>query len=185
MRRNKLTEPTIENEGRNRQSMATLSADEYEILVADIVRGMQQSAPEMAMLSLGSGRTNRVIGASGYSHQIDVSLVGPADIFLLECKKWRKRAGVESVLVLASRSNDIRQAQPNAVVRPILISSVGFTQGARKIAQHYGVRLEQVESPHAYGLQLGIRIRIAVSDNLVISDRVETYLYRDGKLIDG
>lgn len=165
--------------------MATLSAAEYEALVAHIVRGMQQSAPELAALSLGFGRTNRVPGASGYAHQIDVSLVGPAGMFLLECKKWRKRAGVESVLVLAARASDILQANAGGTVRPILISSVGFTQGARKTASYYGVQLELVESPHVYGLQLGMRARIGISDGITLTDRVETYLYRDGKLVDG
>ena len=93
--------------------MQTLSPADYEKLVADIVLGMRQSAPELAMLSLGAGRANRILGASGYNHQIDVSLTGPGGKFLLECKKWNKRAGVESVLVLAARASDILQANAN------------------------------------------------------------------------
>lgn len=165
--------------------MDTLSPTEYEQLVASIVAGMRQSAPELAMLSLRSGRTNRIYGASGYNHQIDVSLTGSAGIFLLECKKWNKRAGVESVLVLAARASDILQARGDMRIIPILVSSIGFTRGAQQIANHYGVRLELVQSPQVFGMQLGARARIGVQDSLIISDHVETRLYRDGKLVDG
>ena len=165
--------------------MDTLSPTEYEQLVAGIVAGMRQSAPELAILSLGAGRTNRIHGASGYNHQIDVSLTGSAGFFLLECKKWNKRVGVESVLVLAARASDILQANCNIRIIPILVSSIGFTRGAQQVARHCEVLLELVQSPKVFGIQLGARARIGVQDSIAILDHVETRLYRDGKLVDG
>ena len=165
--------------------MENISPADYEKLVAEIASGMRQSAPALAMLTLGEGRTNRILGASGYNHQIDVSLVGPRGMFLIECKRWRKRAGVESVLVLAARASDILQAHRTSKVTPILISSVGFTRGAKQIANHYGVRLELVVSAQAFGLQLGAIARIGAHDVAVAADHAETFHYRGGKPVDG
>ena len=165
--------------------METLSPSEYERLVAEIVDGISQSAPELSALSLGWGRTNKVAGASGYSHQIDVSLVGTGGIFLLECKKWNKRAGVEAVLALVARASDILSANPTCTVVATLVSSVGFTRGAKLVANYYNVKLEHVESAHVYGLQLGRRAQVGVSGGAVLSDYAEAHVYRNGQRVDG
>lgn len=51
-----------------------MTPTEYEQLVEEIANGIIKSASDLQNLVVASGRKNRIIGASGYSHQIDVSL---------------------------------------------------------------------------------------------------------------
>src|SRR5258706_12545028 len=97
---------------------------EYEQLVADIAGGIREGAADLQDLVLASAGANRLPGASSYRHQIDVSLEGPKRVFLIECKRWDEKVGVEEVLVLAARASDILQARPGCAVRAILVSKV-------------------------------------------------------------
>jgi hypothetical protein len=86
-----------------------LTPTEYEKLVEEIAKGIIKSAPNLEHLVIGSGRKNKITGASGYSHQIDLSLHESGRLFLIECKRWARNIGVAEVLVLAGRRNDIAE----------------------------------------------------------------------------
>ncbi len=64
---------------------------EYEIMVSEIAELFANNPLEDKPWKFSKGRKNRIIGFSGYKHQIDVSLECDTDLVLLECKKWKKR----------------------------------------------------------------------------------------------
>lgn len=147
-----------------------MTPSEYERVVADIVQGICAAAPELKGLTLGFGRNNRHAGASGYRHQIDVSLTGERHIYLIECKRWEAKIGVEEVMVLAARGTDIAQAHDNVTLHAVLASKVGATRGAITLAQHFRIQLETVRSAQEFGFRIGKNARVGVVDRLVITD---------------
>lgn len=157
---------------------------EYEQLVADIANGIFTTAPELQGLVLGLGRSNQLLGASGYRHQIDVSLQEEKRVFLIECKHWNDRVGVAEVLVLAGRASDIQTQTPNCTVTAVLVSVKGASRGAQKLAQHFGIALEIAKSASEFGLRIGKFVHQAVSDGLGVSDHCEATIIRNGVVIN-
>jgi hypothetical protein len=110
-----------------------LTPQSYEALVEDVCR---QLAGNM------DAKIHRNVvfpGASGHSHQIDVAVdievKGLRLLVLIECKWWRKRVGVQEVMVLLQRLQDI------GAHKGVIVSSVGFQKGAIKMAKAKGVAL--------------------------------------------
>jgi hypothetical protein len=160
-----------------------MSPDDYESLVASLVDGIRATAPEFQELHIGFGRSNRLLGASGYKHQIDVSLEGASRVFLLECKRWEYKIGVDEVMVLVARGADIAQARQNARIHCILASKVGSTRGAITLAHYFGIELEIIVSAHEYGLRLGKRVHVGVSDGVVFGDSCTATVIRNGEVV--
>lgn len=126
----------------------------YEKLALELVRGIQ-SGTSLAKCSLGHSAGNRVLGQSGYRHQIDLSVSDDRRLFLFELKCWSGKVGVAEVLVLNSRLRDISQSNPEQSVTASLVSKVGVTRDARKLADHFGINVEIVQDIHSYGLSFG------------------------------
>jgi hypothetical protein len=104
-----------------------MTPSEYEIVVANIVSGICRGAENLDGLELAFGRSNRLEGGSGYKHQIDVSLSVGRAIYLIECKRWDDKIGVEEVMVLAARGSDISHLNSAATIKAILASKTGAT----------------------------------------------------------
>jgi hypothetical protein len=145
---------------------------EYESVVSDIVAGICIGVPDLAGMKLGFGRANRLSGASGYKHQIDVSLSGPKEIYLIECKRWKSKIGVAEVMILAARGTDIAQSNDGIIVQAVLASTVGATKGAIKLAKYFRIQLEIVQSAQVFGLRIGKHISVGVADSFPIGDHV-------------
>ena len=160
-----------------------MRAAEYEQLVSEIAEGICQSAPDLHRLALGSGHSNRIFGASGYSHQIDVSLQETGRIFLIECKRWKDRIGVAEVLVLAGRASDIKACSPECSVAAILVSMRGASQGAQQLAQHFGIAIEIATSASEFGLRIGKFAHQGLSDGLRMTAHPELTVLRKGVVI--
>ena len=50
----------------------------YEALMSRVAEKVRQGIPELSSSAIRFGRTNYIEGASGYHHQIDVSVAAPA-----------------------------------------------------------------------------------------------------------
>lgn len=165
-----------------------MTADEYEVLLADIVKGMQESSPGLSGEVVGCGRKNRIPGASGYKHQIDVSLdLSYKELnkfFIIECKRWKEKIGAAPILVLASRTKDIQEIHPSCTVTSIMASVEGVTGPGCKLAEHFGIQIEIVKSGHEFGLRLGKFIHEATSVGLNLSDEASITLKRNGEIVD-
>ena len=115
------------------------SAARYEELVASIARQMTNhtSLVELGLERHGLG--NKWQGASGYRHQIDVSLEGDKHILLVECKLHGKPLSVETFLTLLARRLDISTGPEvyGREVRAALVSNGGFQRGVITLARYY------------------------------------------------
>jgi hypothetical protein len=150
-----------------------MTATEYERLVADIVGGICAADQRFKQLKIRKGRTNRIRGASGHKHQIDVSLHGPKVLYLIECKCWKdKKIGVEPMLVLVSRARDIQETDKAASIMPIIVSQRGPQRGAKLIGQHFHVKIARAKSAREFGVQLGQSIFSATGEPLGLRDTV-------------
>lgn len=161
-----------------------MNPDDYEKTVAEIATGIHASVASLHAFKLDSGRVNRLEGASTFRHQIDVSLIGPSEIYLLECKRWEKKIGVDEVMILVARANDILQSREGINVIPILISKKGATRGAAKLARYFGVEIEIVTSALEYGLKLGKHAVVGLHAALAMTDTAIPEVYRNGIKID-
>lgn len=156
---------------------------EYELLLADIVRGIQQCYSDLSSLKLGTGRKNHIKGASGYNHQIDVSFLDLHRLFIIECKRWNKRIGVAEILILASRAIDVQQLSSSLMVSPILACTKGASSNAQRLADHFNISIEIVKSAHEFGLRLGKRIYQATCDEMGICEKLGCTTIRNGQVI--
>lgn len=161
-----------------------MTPSEYEIVVADIVSGICRGAEKLDGLQLASGRSNRLEGGSGYKHQIDVSLSGGTATYIIECKRWDQKIGIEEVMVLAARGSDISHLNPAATIKAILASKTGATRGAIVLAKHFGIDLEIVQSPEEFGLRIGQLISVGLADSFSIGDKAIAEVVRDGVVVE-
>lgn len=153
-----------------------LTPDEYEKTTAEIVDGARSPGHEFFGCRLGSGRSNKIRGASGYSHQIDVSLESATTTVLIECKHLKKRIGVRDVLVLAARASDILQNAQGFRVIPILVTTVGATRGANRLANYYGIEVEKIVSSREFGTRIGKLVLVGISATAHMIDCAEAQI---------
>lgn len=161
-----------------------LTAAEYEQLISEIAGGICQSAQELHGLKIGTGHKNRILGASGYSHQIDVSLHDSGRIFLIECKRWGKSIGVAEVLVLAGRARDIQVLSTECSVKAIIVSMRGASKGARLLAQQFDIAIEIAISASEFGLRIGRYVHQAMSEGVGLSASFELTVIKKGIIIN-
>ena len=161
-----------------------MTPTEYEQLVEEIAKGIIKSAPNLQNLDVGSGRKNKIIGESGYSHQIDVSLHERGCLYLIECKRWTRSIGVAEVLVLAGRSNDIATRTDSGSVFPIMVSIRKATSGAQKLARHFNIALEIATSASEFGLRIGSHIHQGTHEGMSISDYSDVEVTRNGIILN-
>ena len=79
--------------------MASKKHVEQEAIAAQYARSIYESVEGIAPEKVRHGRESILIGLSGQPHQIDVSVWGPTDLILIECKHREKKSiGVEMIL---------------------------------------------------------------------------------------
>ncbi|QKK01300.1 MAG: hypothetical protein HND55_00755 [Pseudomonadota bacterium] len=160
-----------------------MKPQEYESLVARVAQGITDSAAHLRKADIKLGATNKLIGASGFPHQVDVGIRVDTDIYLVECKRWKNKVGAEQILVLAARAKDVCEANPSHNVHCILAATQGFTRGAFRLAKHFDIQLEIIKSPHEFGMKIGNQIHVAQGDCVGLSDEATIEVRRNGKFI--
>jgi len=124
--------------------------DEYELFVATILDGIKFSGRKLSDIRFG--RNNRILGACGQKHQIDVSFVDHScnepTLILIECKRRKSNPiNLDVVKVLKATLDDIAQNFTRATkFKAMLVTTAKIRRGARKYADYYGIVIEQV--PH-------------------------------------
>ena len=113
-------------------------------LLGDFTNALRMQGLESSRTS--SGQRNKIPGASGYEHQIDVSLecLGSSErrlLILCECKMWRRSINVAAVLAFLGRIVDIQEVYQGDIEAHI-ITPFGPQSGARKVADHYKIQLD-------------------------------------------
>jgi hypothetical protein len=151
---------------------------DYECLVADTASTVAERSGPLPSDAVKFGKSNCWLGASGFRHQVDVSISLMERLVLIECKYWNRRIPVGVVLALQSRRTDIAATTKQAVEAAV-VSKVGFQAGAKQVAEHFGIQCQIAESAESwvfkYGAQLVIRSKpaFAATSTSIGSYRVE------------
>lgn len=149
-----------------------MNSREYEQLLSQITQSIYELVEGITGENVAFGRTNRWQGASGYKHQIDVSVCGPTDLILGECKYWRRNISVESVLAFYGRVQDI-SSMFHGKVHGIIATTTGFQPGAVKVATHFEIDLRLVQSVHEFAIAYKDHMLLGVRDFIHFSDKVD------------
>jgi len=123
----------------------------YELLARKLIDSLQASG-QLAEYEGGSGPRNRMAGASGYKHQIDLSLQSEKALFLLELKYLGKPVGVAELLILASRKADLEARFAPTPVHASLVTTMKPSRNVRPLAAHFGVNIDFVADLSSYAL---------------------------------
>ena len=91
------------------------------------------------------GRTCKVTGRSGVTHQIDVLTRHQAGLHeyrtAIECKHWNKKVGQPHVVKFAGVIDDTKMS------KGVIVSKLGFTEPALLYAQSNGIELVELRKP--------------------------------------
>jgi hypothetical protein len=113
------------------------SSTKYERLVKDLLEAkLMKDCPGS---DLKVYHNKKYTGKSGHEHQIDVSaelkVAGVRILILVECKFYSHPVGIDDILEFAARIDDI------AAHKGVLVTTIGFQDGAEKIAKSKGIAL--------------------------------------------
>lgn len=99
------------------------------------------------------GRSNKILGAAGAKHQIDVSAKyisrdGTRRLKLIECKlRSKEKIGLDAILAFHAHILDIRRCLGAKVrVEGNLFTTVGYTSGAREYPEFYGIATNSMQT---------------------------------------
>jgi hypothetical protein len=151
---------------------------DYETLVADLIRELRSVHPDLASADVRSGSRKRVRGESGYSHQIDVSLLTEKTMVIIECKYYDRKIGLEAVLVLVGRLADIRPTVQSHEIIASLVTTHPPSRNAQKVADYFGIHLQRVSTPSEYAIGLRDRMNIGVVDSGHVKDETVEVIRR-------
>ncbi|MDD4881277.1 MAG: hypothetical protein PHR30_11310 [Gallionellaceae bacterium] len=149
----------------------------YEYLVTSLVQRLVQDT-RLASFKIGNGRKNRIFGASGYGHQIDVSISGPSFLCLIEAKHWNKPIGVDSILVLASRIADIQAKIPATKIHASIVSTRKETRGAAQLAPHFGISADVVSNQREFAVRIAEQVFIGFEERLTATSWMDAEVIR-------
>lgn len=137
-------------------------------VVRRLVRSITAGGVPAELVRWGNG--NKVMGLSGYRHQIDVSVHLPDHIFLYECKRLDKKVGLAHVLTLLGRMKDIQPVNRHIPVHGILITNGALSKNAKRVADTWEIEHHRVDNEHEWALSLmsahsvGLRDRVRMGD---------------------
>jgi hypothetical protein len=156
-----------------------VDSDEYEELVSRLASKLQSQMPALAGGAVAFGPTNRIEGASGYLHQIDVSVDTHAVLLLLECKYWQRPVDTVGMLAFCARHVDIKaKVNEQKNVMAALATINGFDPGAEQLAKFFAVELWHVLNENEFVCRVGCAVSVGVVDHLSFSDRVVATVQR-------
>ena len=154
-----------------------MKSDEYENLVKQVVGSLLKAVEGLPDDSVEWGRRNHQTGASGYRHQIDVSVRTVTEIHLIECKYWKRRVTPEALLSFVARVRDTSETNPGRVVKGAVATTRGHSEGVRTLAEYFDVTLQRVASPDDFAILYKSNIHLHVpAETAKLTDIIEAEL---------
>lgn len=131
-----------------------MNASIYERLTKEIVDEVMKASPNLQGANRGHGPRNRIEGASGFKHQIDVSIeIAGGKIVLVECKCYKSLVTVSDMLILVARIDDIRKKR-NEQVSGCFFTTKGYTKPAEQVGIFYGIELNTFSDVSAFAVHV-------------------------------
>lgn len=152
---------------------------ELEKLVLQLVQELRRTVSPLAEAEVRGGPKNCIEGASGFPHQVDVSVQVGGTLLIIECKCWKDPVDAEVVLAFASRLADLRASNHSAKVVASVVSTKRCTRGAKQLAAFFGISLDQVANAREYGIRLSNYVFATAHGILTLTGRAE------GKAVSG
>ncbi len=146
----------------------------FEKLTKKIVEEVKKVSPNLQNAVIDHGTTNKIEGASGFKHQIDVSIEIPKEKFILvECKRYKSKVTLPDMLILIARIDDIRKKK-KINVSGIFFTTVGYTKPARKVGSYYNIELNTAKDIKQFAVQVGGNVLVKATP-IEISSGVKGY----------
>ena len=149
-------------------------SDDYESFISKLVENINNSNRNLKKIKHGS--KNKINGASGQKHQIDVSFVDNSfkkpTLVLIECKRFFKDTiNINHVKILKATLDDIlhHPKNPNNAIALIITTTKNIRRGAKLFSKHYGIRIEKVNHSDSYEFQYENIIQIGSVVSLIAS----------------
>jgi hypothetical protein len=157
----------------NARPVKVMKGRAYELLVQRLVEKLILTVPGLATSTVLGGATKKSKhrGASGYFHQIDVSVQLVELLVLIECKYWKSQVDTQAVLTMAARLADIQTANPLKKVSASIASTKRVDSGAQLLANYFGVRLETVSNEAEYAIRIGSAVAIGLVERVNLTDQ--------------
>ena len=146
---------------------------EYEIVVAELGEKLFNLVKPKNDFIVNSGNSNKWMGISEYSHQIDVSMESPNLILLIECKNWDYNVNVPSFLTFLARVIDIRSKHKGKEVYGKVVTTKGYQAGVQLLASYYKIDLDKVKNYQEYLLKFKHYGIFGVADRAKGTDSVK------------
>ena len=153
------------------------SGPAYERLVDELLSGLRRGTP-LDSFHQGSGAKNRIQGASGYKHQIDISVGNATDLYLFELKCLQKSIGVQEVMVLAARFADISHAMPACRVHASMVSLKRPSRNVPNLAAHFKIKVEVIEDLLSYGVSFSGHHFVGYVERIHATDHMDAEVIR-------
>lgn len=124
----------------------------YERFIAELARTMLR---DQDCSAVATGSSNKVSGASGVSHQLDVSFLdrrsSPHTFVVIECKCLGRNVELAHVKALQATVSDLAGLYGSQkTVVGYLVSLKGAQPGAKAYAEHYNIGLQVVADGSFY-----------------------------------
>jgi hypothetical protein len=148
-----------------------LSPQEYEELVKKLIDSLLRNNDVLKIENIDYGKGNKIEGASGHKHQIDIAYRDPQNqsLILIECKRWQSKIKIDHVLTFHCRLVDILNRQ-NVTTEGIMVTTVGYQKGAKKYGDKYGIKLGKVKDESEFGIFIRNLGFMGVVDKGVVTD---------------
>ena len=150
---------------------------QQERFVAAVTKSMAEAHEGPGQTAVRSGTRNRILGASGFRHQVDVSVSTVQDLVLYECKYWGRNVGPDAVLAFAARGLDIQHANPSRKVTLSIVVKQDLTSGARLLAEHFGVCRQIAKSAAEFAVAYKSDNQIGTVDGATLGEHAEARLF--------
>ena len=142
--------------------------NEFEELTRNVAHEVKKVSTNLQNGMILCGSKNKIEGASGYKHQIDVSIEVPNEkLILIECKRYNSKVALKDMLVLVARVDDINKGKKIDVTGNFFTTK-GFTKPAEKIGKYYNIDLNTFKDLEHFAVHIGgnvlIRPRTLVFD---------------------
>ncbi|MDT8394496.1 MAG: hypothetical protein RQ761_11670 [Bacteroidales bacterium] len=141
--------------------MYSTSHQDYEIIIESFAENFTNSPRDDTHWKIIRSRTEKIVGASGYKHQIDVFLESEKDVLLIECKCWatKNKVPVGEYLKIFGRLKDIEPMYEGKHVRAALVTRSEWQSGVEDLSSAWGgqISLFQVSEAGELGKQIHTR----------------------------
>jgi hypothetical protein len=154
-----------------------MDSAKQEALVAAVAKNMATAHEGEANVDVRRGSKNHIPGASGFRHQIDVSVHTQKDLILYECKYWNANVDAEAILAFAARGIDIQRGHPNQVVCLNIVVRHDLTRGARRLAEAFNIQRQVAKSAAEFSLGYKTDRAAAVVDRIKVRESAVARLY--------